>query len=369
MKKIILIISSCITIISCSKSNDDNNNQSTVSGQVITLAGSETGQGNLDGTGTAAQFTNLKGICMDTSGNLFVTDDYNNNIRKVTQAGVVTTFAGSTTGEYGYQDATIGTNAKFNNPSGICIDTNNNLFVADYENHCIRKITPSGSVTTFCGIAETIADNDGTGTTAGFNYPSGICIDNQNIMYITEIIGRVRKVTQTAVVTTLAGTGLPPFVLAPTQHLDGIGTAARFTTLGTGIVADNLGNLYLSEDLAYSSIRKIEIATKKVTTVAGNGEISSLGVPDDGIGTNCKVSADGICLDAQGNLMLANYGYIRKLNLSDLKVTTISRNGNAANLPDGNLNVAGFIFPNGIIFKNNKFFVAESYRIRILTLN
>ncbi|MCX6195039.1 MAG: T9SS type A sorting domain-containing protein [Flavobacteriia bacterium] len=146
------------------------------------LAGGEF-SGNVDGTGTAAKFSNPTDICHDGSGNFYVTDNANHNIRKVTTGGVVTTFAGSTIGNV---DA-IGTSAKFSAPEGICIDQSGNLYVADYGNAKIRKITPNGIVTTIA-------------TLTGSYRPKSICIDTVGNLYATcinNIDHKIIKITLT----------------------------------------------------------------------------------------------------------------------------------------------------------------------------
>ena len=368
--KTTLIAFTFFALTSCNKSNNDSttNPQLAVSGQITTLAGNGI-QGNINGPGVTAQFGDLFGVCVDSNGNTFVVDRDNHCVKKITPAGVVSLFAGSATGDSGDTDSLIGSNAKFNFPNGICIDTNNNLFVADAYNHCIRKISPAGEVSTFCGQKGISANDDNTGILAGFRIPEGICIDNQNNMYVAEGgPGRIRKITPIGIVTTLAGLSLSPNATITHEHVDGVGTDARFTTLIGAITTDNAGNLYVGEFGVYNSIRKIVIATKNVTTIAGNGEVDANGILDDGIGINCKAGPNGMCFDGQGNIMFTSYGSVRKLSLSDTKVTTISRNPNQ-NKPDGNLNDSGFTFVSQIAYRNGKFYVTEDRKVRILTLN
>jgi len=149
-----------------------------IDGSGYILAGGGGSSVYVDGTGTAASFMTLRGICQDASGNNYVVD--NNTIRKVTPSGVVTTIAGST---LGYVDA-IGTSAKFNQPQGICIDPSGNLYVADEINQKIRKIAPNGLVTTIAAV---------TGYGA-----KGICIDTAGNLYVTchnNIDNKIIKIT------------------------------------------------------------------------------------------------------------------------------------------------------------------------------
>ena len=141
----------------------------TTYGQVITLAGSTTATtGYVNATGTAARFNAPETIVGDASGNLYVADANNNAIRMVSSSGVVTTFAGSDTGASGFTDAT-GTSARFSEPDGLAIDASGNLYVSDYNNNAIRKITSAGVVSTFYHPSGTFG-------------PSGICFDASKIL-------------------------------------------------------------------------------------------------------------------------------------------------------------------------------------------
>ncbi|MCG2792970.1 MAG: T9SS type A sorting domain-containing protein [Weeksellaceae bacterium] len=212
----------------------------TPTGVVTTLAGSA--QGYADGIGTAAQFSYPTGVAVDTSGNVFVADTFNNKIRKISSAGVVTTVAGST---QGYIDGT-GTLAQFYNPTGIEVDASGNLYVADYANHKIRKVTPAGVVTTLAG---SIAGyTDGAGTAAQFNAPAGVALDTSGNVYVADTNNnKIRKISSTGLVTTLAGS---------TQgYADGIGTAAQFN-IPAEVAVDPSGIMYIT-DYSNHKIRKI----------------------------------------------------------------------------------------------------------------
>ena len=176
----------------------------TSSGVVTTLTGSgvQAGMSNFDGTGTTASFYCARDVAVDTSGNAYVSEFHGSRIRKITPAGVVTTLAGS----YGqsYADGT-GTSARFSNPAVFAVDSTGNVYVADNYNNNIRKVTPAGVVTTLAGSGS-FGSSNGTGTAASFAYPGDLTIDSAGTLYVGDASNhRVRVVTSAGVVTTLAG--------------------------------------------------------------------------------------------------------------------------------------------------------------------
>jgi len=217
------------------------------SGEVSTLAGSGgfgSSGGSADGTGTAAQFDRPHGVAVDSAGNVYVADRYNHRIRKITPSGVVSTLAGSGVG--GFADGT-GTAAKFNYPTGVAVDSAGNLYVADQYFQRIRKITASGVVSTLAGSWSGYAD--GTGTAAQFNYPAGVAVDSAGNVYVADTENhRIRKITPSGVVSTLAGSGSSGFA-------DGTGTTAKFIR-PFGVAVDSAGNVYVADTWNHR-IRKI----------------------------------------------------------------------------------------------------------------
>ena len=238
-------------------------------GGVSTLfVGSPGVSGSANGVGTAARFNFPEGIVMDTAGNLYVAEYGNGTIRKVTPGGAVSTLAGSPA-LIGTADGT-GSAARFFAPKGLAIDALGNLYVADTSNHSIRQVTPAGAVTTVAGKAGTSGNANGTGTSALFNSPTGIECDGAGNFYITEYQGNtIRKMTSSWVVTTLAGCAN----VSGTN--DGMGSAARFRhPMRTAL--DSNGNLYVA-DQGNNSIRKVTVATGAVTTVGGMAGTSGTG--------------------------------------------------------------------------------------------
>src|ERR1035441_196004 len=141
-----------------------------------TLAGQLGGTGSVDGAGSTARFNNPSGVAVDSAGNVYVADSQNKTIRKVASDGVVTTLAGSA-GQAGSADGT-GSAARFDYPQGVAVDSAGNVYVADTYNHTIRKVTSGGVVTTVAGSAGYYGSADGTGSAARFNNPSGVAVDS-----------------------------------------------------------------------------------------------------------------------------------------------------------------------------------------------
>lgn len=245
-------------------------------GAVTTIAGSPGAQGSNDGTGAAARFDTPMGVAVDSSGNIFVADTANDMIRKVTPDGVVTTFAGAAR-QFGSNDGT-GASAQFSNPSGIAIDTSDNLYVTDTVNHTIRKITPSGIVSTLAGLAGVSGTSDGSRTQARFNRPSGIAVDSSGNVYVADTGNHaIRKVSTSGTVTTIAGT------LGTSGSSDGTGTAAQFNS-PYGLTVDSSGVVYVADSIN-NTVRRGVVAS-------GSGSLTITGVPPSRIQvtTNANVT-------------------------------------------------------------------------------
>lgn len=267
-------------------------------GVVTTFAGSGLA-GSTDATGTSASFNRPYSLCLDAAGNIYVGELFNYKIRKITPAGVVTTFAGS--GVSGSTNAT-GIGASFNYPNGLCMDALGNMYVADYFNNTIRKITPLGVVTTFAGSG-VAGSTDAVGLAASFDGPSGICIDGSGNLYVSDFVNnKIRKITPAGSVSTFAGSGL-------IGSTDATGIAASFNGPG-GICADVSGNLYVSDTYNHK-IRQISPAGV-VTTLAGTG---MAGATDATVTLASFDHPIGVYKDAANNLFVGDpYNHkIRKI--------------------------------------------------------
>lgn len=238
----------------------------TPAGSVSTLAGMAGGPGSTDGSGTTARFCYPAGVAVDAANNVYVCDKNNHLIRKVTPAGVVTTLAGKAQ-LTGTADG-IGSAARFNTPYGIAIDSAGTLFVAEQFNHTIRKITPDGAVTTFAGSAGVAGSVDGTGADARFNEPIGLAFDRAGNLFVADAVNStVRKITPAGVVTTVAGTA------GVYGSADGTGTAAEFYC-PVAIAVDDLGNLYVADEYNFT-FRKIAPDGRVTTLAGAAGVIGS----------------------------------------------------------------------------------------------
>ncbi len=230
----------------------------TPAGVVVTLAGSAGNAGSADGTGNAATFSSPQGVAVDGAGKVYVADTLNNTIRTVTPAGVVSTLAGSA-GNAGSIDGTGGA-ARFFKPISVTVDVSGNLYVGDFSNNTVRKITSAGAVSTLAGLAGSPGSTDGTGGAARFDRPFGVAVDAAGNVYVADNNNStIRKVTPGGVVSTLAGLASSP------GSIDGTGSAARFSN-PRGVAVDAAGNVYVS-DSVNNSIRKVTPAGV-VTTFA-----------------------------------------------------------------------------------------------------
>ncbi|MDB6029475.1 MAG: repeat containing protein [Verrucomicrobiales bacterium] len=266
---------------------------------VSTFAGSAGSFGSLDGTGNQARFYGPQGIAVDSAGILFVADTANATIRKITPEGAVSTFAGAA-GSLNSFDG-VGTNANFFQPEGIAVDKGGNVYVADAWNHTIRKITPLGVVSTLAGLAGSCGSMDGTNSKARFDRPAGIAVDGATNLFVTDSLNHtVRKITPSGRVTTIVG--LP----GVWGNADGTNGSARLFQ-PQGIVADNVGNLFVS-DSGNQTIRKVSASGTNwvVSTVAGLG--GSAG-DANGTGDIARFYFPaGLAMNSAGYLLVADSG-------------------------------------------------------------
>jgi sugar lactone lactonase YvrE len=281
----------------------------TPAGVVTTLAGST--NGFADGTGAAAMFSIPLGVAVDrVSGAIYVADGGNNRIRKVTPDGIVTTLAGSATG--GYVNAN-GAAAQFNGPVAVAVDSTGNVLVADQTNQRIRLVTPGGDVSLVAGSG-TATFADGQGASASFDYPAGIAANGGNLWVADDSNHRVRKITPTGAVTTLAGSS------ASTPFADGIGGAATFSG-PQGMALDGADNAFVG-DQGHHRIRMVT-AAGEVTTLAGTGT----GAFADGPAATASFNSPaGVAVDSARNVYVCDQSNnrIRKISSAGIRQIAVS---------------------------------------------
>jgi sugar lactone lactonase YvrE len=301
---------------------------------VSTFAGSAP-QGLQDGMGTSARFSSPEGIARDASGNMYVADQYNRSIRKITPSGLVSTLV------------TISNPSSV--PTGIAVDGTGNIFVADRNLNLIWKISPIGSVTSLAGAGPQ-GYADGQGAAAKFNLPTDLTIDVSGNIYVADVGNRkIRKVTPTGLVSTFAGSDT-------SQTYDGVGPASLFNS-PRGIAIDASGNLYVSD---YDRIRKIT-PSAVVSTITGN---AGAGFADGPVFSAKFFNPKGLAIDPSGNIFIAEKTRIRKIT-SDGFVITIAGTGNYG-FADGLGSVAEFDLADGIIIDaSGNLFIADASNNRI----
>lgn len=281
-----------------------------ITGLVSTFAGVGGVKGALNGVDSLATFNKPFGVAIDAAGNIYVADAGNNQIRVIgSAAGMVSTFAG--TGIAGASN--VADSVSFNSPLGVAADGTGNVYVADYENNLIRKISQAGVVSTLAGSGAKGAD-DGLDTAATFNLPEALAVDASGNVYVADNGNNlIRKVTPAGQVSTFAGSGQP-------GRGDGTGAAASFSS-PFGIAIDANGNLYVA-DSGNNLIRKITPGGA-VTTIAGSGSRGA----NDGSGSAASFNTPaGIAVDKSGNIYVADEGnnLIRKITQTGA-VTTIAK--------------------------------------------
>lgn len=302
-----------------------------------TLAGTPGKSGAADGSNAAARFFAPEMMATDSAGVFYVTDRNNHIIRKITPDGEVSLFAG-TPGVAGAQDGPGGM-AQFSSPTGLAVDQDNNLYVADSGSHLIRKITPGGVVSTVAGTPAAPGSTDGPGSMAAFRNPWGVAVDRMGAIYVADSGNHtIRKIFSNGSVATVAGSAGVP------GSQDGEGDGARFNK-PTGLSISDVGILYVADE-GNHTIRMITPAGV-VSTVAG-----LKGAPgnSDGPGPKARFrSPDGIAVDPTGNLFIGDSGNhtIRMITPAGT-VTTIGGNG-AAGSANGLGQAARFRSPHGIV--------------------
>jgi len=289
---------------------------------ISTIAGN--GYAGYSGDGASAnsaELYNPEYCAIDDLGNLYISDVSNHVIRKVNTSGVISTYAGYYTVAWiaaGYGgDGGPATAARLNMPHGLAVDHLGNLFIADQQNFRIRKVDPSGIITTYAGIGSSgLTGDGGPATAAKLQNIWGIALDDVGNLYITEISGqRIRKVSTSGIITTIAGNGAAGYT--------GDGGPATAATLMTPIdvATDHSGNIYIADELN-NCIRKVNSAGI-ISTFAGNGMVGFTG--DGGPATNAQMHWPvGVTIDKSTG---PNAGYLYFSDEANQKIRQVSTAG------------------------------------------
>ena len=328
--------------------------------QIInTYAGNGTAGHTGDSAAAAlAEINGPNGIAIDSKGNIYIADYGNNVIRKVTNAGIIYTIAGNYISGYN-GDSIMAVSAMLKSPTSVAVDKYGNIYIADNGNFRVRKVDTFGIITTVAGIGGSFGfgdSGDGSPATSAHIYAVGVAVDNNLNIYIADGNTCVRKVTHTTgIISTVAGSN--------TYGYGGDGgpaTSASFST-PTSVAIDTLGNLYIADN-GDNRVRKVNSATGIITTVAGGGTV----LVDGGSADSAKVIAYYVALDGCGNLYISDNqnNRIRKVDAAGI-ITTIAGGGTV--LGDGGpATSAALSNPLGIVSDGlSNLYIADNVHNRI----
>ena len=300
------------------------------------FAGTATGSGYLDGPRDTARFASPYALAFDTSGNAYVSDGGNFVIRKIDAAGNMTTLAGLA-GQRGRVDG-VSANARFSFPRGLALDVGGVIFVADFDSHAIRRVTPAGMVTTLAGSG-TPGASDGMGAAASFNAPSGVAIDGTDLLVTDSLNHTIRRVTQAGVVTTEAGQA------GQSGSADGPAATAGFTA-PWAIAAAGPGRFII-----------LERATARLRLLQG-GMVTTLATLP--VGTTM---AEGLAVDAAGNAYVTSAGahVVYRWDQASGVVTVIAGTVGTPGAVNRTVAQALFTRPRGLAFRSaNELVIADT---------
>jgi uncharacterized protein (TIGR03437 family) len=335
----------------------------TSSAIITTVAGN--GLIPFSGGGGAATSTPMaaSGVAVDRNGNLYIADVVSNRVLKVSSAGTVTLLAGNGAITFA-GDGGPAANASFFDPMSVAVDASGNVYIADSINNRVRKVNPSGTISAVAGNGSSSFSGDGgPATSDGLSTPIAVAVDGSGNLYIAdEGNNRVRKVNPSGTITTIAGSTFPGF------SGDGGPAVGAGISLPGGLAVDAAGNVYFS-DINNYRIRKVS-ASGTITTVAGNGTkgFSGDGGPATSAALNLSTAHDGLAVDSAGNLYVpdAANNRVRKVDSAGT-ITTIAGNGIAGFSGDGSpATAAGLNSPNDVaVDASGNLFIADTSNNRV----
>ncbi|MEU1005807.1 RICIN domain-containing protein [Streptomyces tibetensis] len=293
----------------------------TTDGKISTVAGTGSpGRGAEGVSAVSAPLIYPRGIAVDGAGDLYIADSGNNRIRKITMAdGKIHTFAGTGTASYGGEGVSA-TTAHLNAPFDVVVDDAGNVYIADYGNHRIRKVTADGKIATVAGTVAGLSPDGTLATAAQLKYPSAVAVDSAGNLYIAESGNqRVRKVTKAdGKIRTVAGTG------AATFGGDGVQAASAPLSSPMAVVVDSTDTLYIA-DTNNHRVRKVA-ADGTISTVAGTGAATFGG--DGEPAASAKLSSPhGLAVDCVDTLYIADYTNNRVRKVTSAKLAGLPDSG------------------------------------------
>jgi hypothetical protein len=290
-------------------------------GIMSTFAG--TGVSGYSGDGgpaTSAELVSPYAVAIDSAGNIYTADYGGNRVRKITPAGIISTFAGTGAGS-STGDGGLATSATLNGPNGVALDSAGNVYIGEEHGARVRKVTTAGIISTVAGNGtQGYSGDGGPATSAELTDPENITVDSSGNLYIADTYGnRIRKVNTSGTISTFAGTGTAGY------NGDNIAATSAQLSAPYDVITDTSGNVYIS-DTNNNRVRKVS-ASGIITTIAGTGTASFGG--DGGAATSAYINgAIQISMDTSGNLYIADQSNhrIRKVNSSGI-ISTIAGNG------------------------------------------
>lgn len=325
-----------------------------------TLAGSRSG--HADGRGVEARFASPEGIAVDSKGNVYVTEYANSTVRRISPDGGAVTLGGRP-GASGWKDGPGG-EALFSHPHGLAVSADLTVYVSDMKNHAIRRISPSGDVSTVAGKAGEPGTADGPGEAARFCQPEGVAVEADGTLYVADTYNfTVRKISRSGAVTTLAGKAGSP------GDADGKGSEARFN-MPLGVAVDGSGIVFVvdadydGKPTGNCTVRRIS-PDGTVTTIAGQAGVSGAA---DGPGPAARFTKPvGIAATRNGTLYIADTGAhtIRRISPQG-EVSTVGGAFRKQGSADGVASAARFHTPQAVaVGDDGTLYVADTFNHRI----
>jgi len=333
--------------------------------RINTIAGTGVGGYNGDGIqATAAELNNPDGMSLDNSGNIYISEPTNSRIRKITPTGIISTIAGNGTAGYS-GDGLQATATEINNPTDVVVDSHGNVFIADEHNHRIRMVNTSGVISTVAGNGTAGYSGDGfQATAAELDYPAGVYVDAAGNMFIADYMNSViRKVNTSGVISTIAGNGGIGYTS------DGVAATSSELNYPIGVTTDPAGNVIIADN-SNNRIRLVN-TSGIISTIGGNGVIGFNG--DGGAATSAELNwPTRVSVDAAGNILIADWGNgaVRQINTSGT-IHTLAGTGTQGYSGDGGLATAAELsHPCGaVVDGSGNIFIDDEQNHRVRKIN